>query len=79
VFELICQKKYAWVFINKERVFQAVKRVHHIETLLDCMSTSARTKADAKMGLNQKLIELQSRERQYALLAERENIRAASA
>ena len=76
VFELVRQKKYAWVFINKEKVFQAVKRVHHIETLVNCMSTSARMKADTKMGLNEKLVELQSRERQFALLAEREAAQA---
>jgi len=70
VFELVREKKYAWVFINKDKVFHAVKRAHDVEILVNCMSTSARMKADTKIGLNERLIELQSHERQLALLNE---------
>lgn len=71
VLELLRRKKCTWVFINKEKTFKAVKRAHHIESLTDLMSTTARMKADTKMGLNEKLIELHSREQQFSLLAAR--------
>lgn len=76
VFELVHRKRNAWVFINKDKVFLAVKDASTIETLLSYMSTPARMKADTKMGLNDKLAALQSRELQFALLAQRGQVQA---
>lgn len=74
VFELLSRKKYAWVFIQKDKIFQAVKNASNIEALIAGMSTSARMTADTKIGLTQKLADLQSREQQFALLAERDTV-----
>ena len=76
VFELLSRKKNAWVFIQKDKIFQAVKNVANIEALIAGMSTSARLTADTKIGLTQKLADLQSRELQFALLAERDAVQA---
>lgn len=71
VIELLNRKKAAWVFVNKDKEFQAVKNVQGLESLLERMSTPARLKADSKIGLTEKLNTLRSREAQMALLAER--------
>lgn len=77
MFELLNRKRNAWVFINKTKAFQAVKSVDDLETLLSCMSAAARSKADEKMGLNEKLTALHSRAQQFVLLAKREAEREA--
>lgn len=71
VIELLERKKYSRVFVNKDKVLHSVKSANDLETLLAYMSQPARLKADAKIGLNEKLAALNSRERQMALLAER--------
>lgn len=71
IFELLSRKKCAWVFVNKDKVFHAVKNLDTLESLLSCMSDSARMKADTKMGLMDKLTSLRSREQQFALLERR--------
>jgi hypothetical protein len=71
VIELLNRKKAAWVFVNKDQGFHAVKNVQGLERLLERMSTPARLKADGKIGLTEKLNTLRSREAQMALLADR--------
>ncbi|NVD70551.1 hypothetical protein HUX88_08255 [Duganella sp. BJB1802] len=72
VIELLTRKKNAWVFVNKDKVFHAIKNVTGLESLLSCMAPIARTKADDKIGLTDKLAALQSREQQMALLSARQ-------
>ena len=71
VFELLFRKKYAWVFVNRDKAFHAVKNVDTLESLLSCMPVPARQKADAKIGMAHKLASLRSREQQFALLERR--------
>lgn len=76
VIELLKNKKFSWVFINKLKTFLAVKNVDVLETLLEHMPPLARLKADTKISLNEKVQALRSRELQMALLAERAEIAA---
>lgn len=62
IVELLSRKKYSWVFVNRDKEFHAVKKADDLETLLVCMSQSARIKADTKIGLTEKLAFLHSRE-----------------
>lgn len=71
VLELLSRKKYAWVFVNKDKAFHAVKNVDTLESLLSCMSVPARLKADTKIGLTDKLASLRSREQQFAIIERR--------
>lgn len=71
VFELLSRKKYAWVFVNKDKVFHAVKNVDTLESLLSCMAAPARLKAETKIGLADRLASLRSREEQFAIIERR--------
>ncbi|MBR7793922.1 hypothetical protein KDM87_15120 [Undibacterium sp. FT147W] len=70
VIELLQDKKFSWVFINKLKMFQAIKNVNTLESLLERMPPPARLKADTKINLNERVGALRSREQQMALLAE---------
>jgi hypothetical protein len=70
VIELLTNKKYSLVFVNKDKVFKSIKNVLGLEELVACMSESARLKADAKMGLVEKIEALRSRARQAEILDE---------
>lgn len=72
VMELLSQKKYSLVFTNNDKTFHAIKKVQDIERLLACMSPPGRVNADKKIGLNDKLASLVSRETQRSILAERD-------
>ncbi|MYM69984.1 hypothetical protein GTP45_24490 [Pseudoduganella sp. FT55W] len=69
VIELLSRKKAAWVFVNQDKEFQAVKNVQGLELLLERMNPSDRLMADSKIGLTEKLNTLRSREAQAMLLA----------
>lgn len=68
VIELLTNKKYSLVFVNKEKIFKSVKNVSDLEELISLMSESARLKADTKMDLERKMEELRSRARQAEIL-----------
>ena len=61
------RKKYSWVYIMQDQAFHALKKVDDLETLLTCMSPSARRMADTRIGLTEKLACLHSREMQMTL------------
>ena len=58
VYQLLKQGKSSLVFINKLKVFKAIKTISDFEKLLSIMSQSAFEKADVKIGLKKKLLEL---------------------
>lgn len=53
--ELLKRKKISLVYINKLKEFLKIKEVSDLEKLISYMSDSARTKADAKLGLKRKI------------------------
>jgi hypothetical protein len=69
VIELLTLKKNALVFINKEKEFKKVVDVTGLDELLSVMSDHAKTKADAKIQLFDRISGLRSRERQREILA----------
>lgn len=77
VCELLKRRKASWVFINKDKAFHAVKNVESFEALLERMASTARLKADTKIGLTDRLAALRSKEQQLAILAARQNAEAA--
>lgn len=76
VIELLNQKKFSRVFVNKDKTLLTVKGVQDLEKLIAFMSPPARIKADTKINLDKKLASLQSRETQMALLATRAKLSA---
>lgn len=76
VIELLNQKKFSRVFVNKDKTLLTVKGVQDLEKLIAFMSPPARIKADTKINLDEKLASLQSRETQMALLATRAKLSA---
>lgn len=76
VMELLSQKKFSRVFVNKKKSFVTVKKAQDLEDLLTLMTESARSSANTKINLNERLAALQSKEMQKILLAERERIKA---
>lgn len=71
VIELLTRRRNSLVFVNKEKDFQKVTNVAALETLLTRMTDPARRQADTKIGLNDRLASLRSREEQFVLLARR--------
>lgn len=51
VIELLARKKKSVVFVNKAKVFKNIANVEQLEELLSYMSEHARTKADEKIRL----------------------------
>ena len=70
VIELLNNKKYSLVFLNKDKTFKPVKDVVGLEELVAYMSESARLNANTKMGLEEKIAVLRSRARQAEILNE---------
>lgn len=70
VIELLNNKKYSLVFVNKDKTFKSVKDVFGLEELVAYMSESAKLKANTKMGLEEKIAVLRSRARQAEILNE---------
>lgn len=71
VISLLEDKKFSRIFISSLSAFLVVKNVETLDALLALMPSSARLKADTKIGLEEKVAALRSREIQMALLAER--------
>lgn len=71
VIELLTRACNSLVFVNKEKVFHKVTCVADLESLVSRMAESARRQADTKIGLNDRIASLRSREKQFALLASR--------
>lgn len=71
VISLLEDKKFSRIFISSLGTFVVVKNVETLDALLALMPPSARLKADTKIGLDEKVAALRSREIQMALLAER--------
>ncbi len=69
VIELLSARKNSLIFINKEKAFHKVLCVTDLAKLVARMTDSARIKADTKIGLLERIDELQSREQQFAILA----------
>ena len=69
VIELLDRKKRALVFVNKEKEFTKVIDTSGLEKLIECMSEHAKTKADEKIKLMERLEALKSRERQAEILS----------
>lgn len=76
VIELLTRKKFSWVFVNKKKSFVAIKKSQDLEGLLSQMTASARSSANDKINLDEKLASLQSKEAQMILLAERAQAKA---
>jgi hypothetical protein len=70
VLELLTRKKNSVVFINKTKEFKKVADVTGLEALVELMSHDAKMKADAKIGLKERIAELRSRQRQFEILSE---------
>lgn len=60
VIELLARKKKSLVFVNKAKQFKSVGEVAQLEELLECMSESARLKADQKIHLSEKIMSLKN-------------------
>ncbi|MBI5920892.1 MAG: hypothetical protein HY847_04480 [Betaproteobacteria bacterium] len=58
VIELLTRKKKSVVFVNKEKVFKTIGSVDQLEDLVGCMSVHARSKADEKIRLFNRIISL---------------------
>lgn len=58
VYELLKRKKPSLVFVNKHKIFKAIKTIDDLEYLVSIMSQSAFEKANAKIQLRQKLNDL---------------------
>lgn len=71
VIELLTRKKNALVFINKDKAFHKVVTVADLDALVARMADASRLKADTKMGLNERIETLRSRELAAAILASR--------
>lgn len=69
VIELLFQKKNSIVFVNKLKEFKKIVDVRGLEDLIELMSKDAKIKADAKIGLQERLSELRSRQRQLEILS----------
>ncbi len=69
VIELLLQKKNSVVFINRLKEFKKVVDVRGLEELIELMSNDAKIKADTKIGLQKRLSELRSRQRQFEILS----------
>lgn len=70
VIELLTRKKNSVVFVNKTKEFRKVVDVSGLEALVELMSHDAKMKADTKIGLQERIAELRSRQRQFELLSE---------
>jgi hypothetical protein len=71
VIELLTRTCNSLVFVNKEKTFQKVTCVDDLDSLVSRMAEPSRRQADTKIGLNDRITSLRSREQQFALLAER--------
>lgn len=60
IIELLSNKKKSVVFVNKEKSFKNIGTVDQLESLLELMSSHARSKAEEKIKLSEKISTLKS-------------------
>lgn len=70
VLELLSRGKNALVFINKTKAFKKIVGIAELEDLVSCMSESAKSKADSKIKLQERIAGMRSRQRQLEILQE---------
>lgn len=67
VIELLIQKKYSAVFVNKVKTFELIKTSSDLRKLINYMSPAALEKAEQKIKLSQKMDKLDNSQIQMTL------------
>lgn len=62
VIELLMRKKNSVVFIHKTKTFIVIKSPSDLDALVQCMSASAHAKAEEKIKLSEKLMQLKNQQ-----------------
>ncbi|HFT0296565.1 hypothetical protein ACQCPK_07730 [Proteus mirabilis] len=67
VIELLRQKKFSAIFVNKVKTFELIKNTNDLKKLISHMSPNALEKAEQKIKLSQKLEQLDNNQIQMVL------------